>query len=170
MAINKETNGYTFGFAIALVAVVGTVLALLAMGLKPMKDRNAEVKKQMEILSALMDLDAAGINRQNAPEEFKKFINLEEAVVLDMNGNVKEGVEAFDVDIQTEYKDKTLAEKAEKVAKESGKPYQAVICKRADGTEFSLFDWALRIGKDGGLEVLKKHLDKQLTESVKARK
>jgi Na+-transporting NADH:ubiquinone oxidoreductase subunit C len=125
MAINKETNGYTFGFAIALVAVVGTVLALLAMGLKPMKDRNAEVKKQMEILSALMDLDAAGINRQNAPEEFKKFINLEEAVVLDMNGNVKEGVEAFDVDIQTEYKDKTLAEKDKNyplfVAKKDGK-------------------------------------------------
>jgi Na+-transporting NADH:ubiquinone oxidoreductase subunit C len=34
MAINKESNGFTFGFAIALVAVVGTVLALLAMGLE----------------------------------------------------------------------------------------------------------------------------------------
>ena len=125
MAINKETNGFTFGFAIALVAVVGTVLALLAMGLKPMKDRNAEVKKQMEILSALMDLDAAGISRKNAPEEFKKYINLEDAVVLDMNGNVREGVEAFEVDIQSEYKDKTLAEKDKNyplfVAKQDGK-------------------------------------------------
>ena len=36
MAINKESNGFTFGFAILLVVVVGTVLALLAMGLKPM--------------------------------------------------------------------------------------------------------------------------------------
>lgn len=111
MAINKESNGYTFGFAIALVVVVGTVLALLAMGLKPMKDRNAEVKKQMEILSALMDLESAGITRKNAPEEFKKYINLEEAVVLDMNGNVREGAKAFDIDIQSEYKDKTLAAK-----------------------------------------------------------
>ena len=109
MAINKETNGFTFGFAIMLVAVVGTVLALLAMGLKPMKDRNAEVKKQMEILSALMNLDDAGINRSNTPDEFTKYVNLEDAVVLDLNGEVKEG-KAFDVDIQKEYKDKKLAE------------------------------------------------------------
>ena len=35
-------------------------------------------------------------------------MNLEDAIVLDMNGNVKEGVEAFDVDIKKEYRDKTL--------------------------------------------------------------
>ncbi len=124
MAINKESNGFTFGFAIALVAVVGTVLALLAMGLKPMKDRNAEVKKQMEILSALMNLDDAGINRANAPEEFKKYVNLEDAVVLDLNGNIKKG-NAFDVDIQKEYKDKKLSEQDKSyplfVAKKDGK-------------------------------------------------
>lgn len=124
MAFNKETNGFTFGFAIVLVAVVGTVLALLAMGLKPMKDKNAEVKKQMEILSALMDLEKAGVTRANAPEEFKKFVNLDDAVVLDINGEVKEG-NAFDVDIQKEYKDKTLAEKDKSyplfVAKKDGK-------------------------------------------------
>lgn len=124
MAINKETNGFTFGFAIMLVAVVGTVLALLAMGLKPMKDRNAEVKKQMEILSALMNLDDAGINRSNTPDEFTKYVNLEDAVVLDLNGEVKEG-KAFDVDIQKEYKDKKLAEQDKSyplfVAKKDGK-------------------------------------------------
>jgi Na+-transporting NADH:ubiquinone oxidoreductase subunit C len=124
MAINKETNGFTFGFAIMLVAVVGTVLALLAMGLKPMKDRNAEVKKQMEILSALMNLDDAGINRSNTPDEFTKYVNLEDAVVLDLNGEVKEG-KAFDVDIQKEYKDKNLAEQDKSyplfVAKKDGK-------------------------------------------------
>jgi Na+-transporting NADH:ubiquinone oxidoreductase subunit C len=111
MAINKESNGFTFGFAIILVVVVGTVLALLALGLKPMKDKNAEVKKQLEILSALVDLDKEGISRKNAREEFKKYVDLRDAVVLDMNGNVKEGVNAFDVDIQSEYKDKNLKEK-----------------------------------------------------------
>ena len=50
------------------------------------------------------------MTRKNAPEEFKKYINLDQAVVLDYNGNIKEGVNAFDVDIQTEYKDKTLKE------------------------------------------------------------
>ena len=34
MAINKDSNGYTFTFAITLVVTVGTILALLAAGLK----------------------------------------------------------------------------------------------------------------------------------------
>jgi len=148
MAINKETNGFTFGFAIMLVAVVGTVLALLAMGLKPMKDKNAEVKKQMEILSALMNLDNAGINRSNTPEEFKKYINLEDAVVLDLNGEVVDGIynvegaivkekqvngsmiptSAFDVDIQNEFKDKKR--------KSEHKNYPLFIAKKDGKTQY----------------------------------
>ncbi len=109
MAINRDSNGYTFGFAIVLVVVVGTILALLAMGLKPMQDRNAEVKKKLDILSAMMDVEKLGIDRSNAEEEFDKYVNLENALVLDSKGNVKTGIKAFDVDIQKEYKDKTLA-------------------------------------------------------------
>lgn len=108
MAINRDSNGYTFGFAIVLVVVVGSILALLAMGLKPMQDRNAEVKKKLDILSAMMDIDALGIDRSNGEAEFDKYVNLDNAVVLDANGNLKEGVVAFDVDIKKEYKDKTL--------------------------------------------------------------
>jgi Na+-transporting NADH:ubiquinone oxidoreductase subunit C len=101
---------------------VGTVLALLAMGLKPMREQNAKVKKQLDILSAMLDLDKEGINRKNAASEFEKYINLDEAVVLDMNGNVKEGTNAFDVDIQTEYKDKKL--------KDSDKNYPLFVAKQ----------------------------------------
>lgn len=111
MAINKESNGFTIGFAVLLVVVVGTVLAMLSLGLKPQKDKNAEVKKQLEILSALLDLDANGIDRKNAKEEFSKYVDLKEAVVLDSEGNVKEGADAFSVDIQAEYKDKNLKDK-----------------------------------------------------------
>lgn len=120
MAINKESNGYTFGFAIILVVVVGAGLALVAKGLKPMQDRNAEIKKQMDILSAMMDLDASGITRKNAEEEFKKYVNLDNAVVLNSKGEVVEGIydvdgkviegNAFDVDIKKEYKDKKRKE------------------------------------------------------------
>lgn len=111
MAFNKESNGFTFGFSIALVVVVGVMLSLISMGLQPQKDQNAKVKKQMEILSAFLDLEKEGINRKNTSTEFEKYVNLENAVVLDMNGNVKEGVDAFEVSIQTEYKDKKLKEK-----------------------------------------------------------
>ena len=116
MAINKDSNGYTFGFAIALVIVVGTSLALIAKGLKPLQDRNDIVKKQLDVLSAMMDVDAKGITRANAEEEFTKYVNLDNAVILNEEGEVVEGMydvdgtviegEAFDVDIKQEYKDK----------------------------------------------------------------
>lgn len=121
MAINKESNGYTFAFAIILVVVVGSSLALLANILKPMQDKNAEIKKQMDILSAMMSLEDAGITRKNAQEEFKNYVDLKEAVVLDYQGNPIDGIfdingkvvegTAFDVDIRQEYKDKKRDEK-----------------------------------------------------------
>lgn len=129
MAINKDSNGYTFGFAITLVVVVGAALALLAMGLKPMKEKNAVVKKKIDILSALLsEKEMAKINRTNAETEFDKYINLDDAIVLDMNGAKKEGVSAFDVDIKTEYKDKTL--------KDSDKNYPMFIAKKNGKTAY----------------------------------
>jgi Na+-transporting NADH:ubiquinone oxidoreductase subunit C len=118
MAINKDSNGYTFAFAITLVVVVGTILALLATGLKGRQDRNEEVKKQLDILSAMMDVDKKGseIDRSNAEGKFKNFVNLDKAIVLNNKGEVLEGVydvkgnvvegKAFDVDIRKEFKDK----------------------------------------------------------------
>ncbi len=122
MAINKDSNGYTFGFAIAMVIVVGTALSLLAIGLKPYRDANGIQKKQLEILSAFVDLDAEKITRKNVAEKFEEYVNLDDAVVLDQNGQVKKGAKAFDVDIQTEYKDKKL--------KDSDKNYPLFVAKK----------------------------------------
>lgn len=110
MAVNKDSNGYTFTFAITLVVVVGALLAGIAMFAKPYKQANDEVKKKMDIVKALMDTkeQKEAITRKNAEDEFKKYVDLENALVIDMNGDVKEGVEAFDVDIRKENRDKTL--------------------------------------------------------------
>ena len=113
MAINKESNSFTFGFAIALVVVIGVVLAALSEGLKPYKEKNVRVKKQLDILSAMMDVEKEGITRENAETQFKKYVNLDDALILDYKGNVKkgkEGKDAFDIDIKKEYRDKTLSE------------------------------------------------------------
>ena len=113
MAVNKESNSFTFGFAIALVVVIGVVLAALSEGLKPYKEKNVRVKKQLDILSAMMDVEKEGITRENAEVEFKKYVNLDNAIILDYKGNVKkgkEGKDAFDIDIKKEYRDKTLSE------------------------------------------------------------
>ena len=112
MAINRDSNSYTFGFAITLVVVVGAALALISMGLKPLQAKNDEIKKKLDILSAMLSADdMAKINRSNAETEFDKYVNLDNAIVLDMNGKVVDGKKAFEVDIKKEYKDKTLSEK-----------------------------------------------------------
>ena len=111
MAVNRDSNGYTFGFAIALVVVVGVLLAGIAMWTKPFQEKNEEVKKKMDILKAILTKDDySNISRKNAADEFKKYVNLDDAIVLDMNGSVKE-VTAFDVDIKKQFRDKKLKEK-----------------------------------------------------------
>ena len=121
MAINKESNGYTFAFAIALVVVVGTLLVIIASWAKPFKKANDVVKKKMDIVKAILPLEEAqNINRGNAEEKFDKYIKLDDALVikadgslvdgiLDEDGNVVEG-SAFDVDIMKEFRNKDRAE------------------------------------------------------------
>ena len=96
MAINKESNSFTFGFMIALVIVIGVVLVALSEGLKPYKEKNGKSKKTADILSAMMDVEKEGITRENAEVEFKKYVNLDDAIILDYKGNVKKGKEGED--------------------------------------------------------------------------
>lgn len=103
MALDKNSNGFTFGFAIIMVIVVGVALSYTAIKLKPLQDANAADKKCMDILGAIK-VDAT---RANAKELYAKYIK--QAVVLNSEGKVIEGGKAFDVDVQKEFRDKTLA-------------------------------------------------------------
>jgi Na+-transporting NADH:ubiquinone oxidoreductase subunit C len=104
---NKESNSYTIIYSIVMVVVVGTSLAALAILLKPMQDANAVVKKKIDILAAV------GIiaDRKNAEGLYDKHIVEKQSIVIDMNGKLKNKVKAFDVDIQAQYKDKTLKDR-----------------------------------------------------------
>ena len=52
MAVNTEKNSYTILFAIAMVVVVGSLLAFTASSLKPAITKNKEIEKQQNILYA----------------------------------------------------------------------------------------------------------------------
>ncbi len=97
MAVNRDSNAYTVGFAVALVVVVGTILATVAMAAKPFQEKNELVKKKMDILKAILpEKEANKVTRKNATVMFEEMVNLEDAVVLDMNGEVMDDVKAFD--------------------------------------------------------------------------
>jgi Na+-transporting NADH:ubiquinone oxidoreductase subunit C len=104
MAFNKEGNGYVFGFTVALIAVVGTILASVSMGLKDKQAMNNEVKKKMDILAAIQ----IGSSRDNAVGLYDQYIT--SSTVIDKDGNVIEGDDAFGIDVRKQHRDKTISE------------------------------------------------------------
>lgn len=114
MGINKDSNGFTFGFAIAMVVVVGVVLAVTAMGLKPFQQENVQQEKMQDILSAVN----VNVSRDEAKTKFYDYVV--ERVALDYQGNITkekdgqiitldEGQEAFEsdpfnIDVKKEYR------------------------------------------------------------------
>ncbi|XOV68936.1 MAG: NADH:ubiquinone reductase (Na(+)-transporting) subunit C [Fluviicola sp.] len=133
MAVNKDSNGYTFGFAIALVVVVGAILASIAMATKPFQEKNEAVKKKMDIVKAILPKkEAEKVTRKNASGMFEDMVKLEDAIVLDINGNVKEGAQyegdaILDIDIKKEYRDKQL--------KDEDKSFPLFIAQDRDGNK-----------------------------------
>jgi Na+-transporting NADH:ubiquinone oxidoreductase subunit C len=104
MAIDRNSNAFTFGFAIAMVIVVGTTLAFLSIILKPYQVKNEKDKKMIDILGAI-NIDA---DRTNAAEMYSNYIV--DSKVLNSKGEPIESEEnAFDIDVQKQYKNKKIA-------------------------------------------------------------
>lgn len=97
--VNKtNTNGYTFGFAIVMVVVVGTVLAFAATSLQPRQYENMRIDKMQQILGTV------GIQVETTEAEQTYDEVIVEEIVLDNQGQEREGVAAFDVDLAQELK------------------------------------------------------------------
>lgn len=104
MALDRNSNAFTFGFAIAMVVVVGTTLAILVQFLRPYQIKNDRDKKMINILGAI-NVEAS---RANAQELYNQYIV--DSYVLDINGEVIESeITAFDIDKKKEFKDKSIA-------------------------------------------------------------
>lgn len=109
MKINKDSNFFTFSFAIIMVLVVAISLAFVSESLSSMKKANKEDKKKINILSAIkVDCD-----RTNASELYEKYIK--ESVVINSSGKTVDGDnEAFYIDVKKQYRNTSL-EKKDKV-------------------------------------------------------
>ncbi len=124
MAFDKNSNGFTFGFAGAMVVVVGSVLALAAMGLKPFQKANIEKEKKQNILAAIQ----VTCDRDEAPELFNQYVK--ELIVLNKDGSVIDG-DAFGVDVKKQYREvKASARTPEDVS------YPLYICEREGETYY----------------------------------
>ncbi len=98
MAFDKNSNGFTFGFSVVLVIVVGTVLAVTYMSLKPAYNENVRREKMQNILASMR----IEVDRDAAPAEYEKLVG-SNTKLIDAQGNEVEG-NAFDLDVLKQYK------------------------------------------------------------------
>ncbi len=98
MAFDKNSNQFTFIFATVLVVVVGTLLAVTYLGLKPEHDENVRREKMQNILASLK----VEVERDAAPAKYEELIT--ETMLVNGEGAKQEG-DAFGLDFLKQYKD-----------------------------------------------------------------
>ena len=101
--MNRNGNTYTFLYASIMVIVVAAILSTVAMSLKPMQKRNADIEKKKSILAAVNIASTAVDAEQIYAEKILK------SYVVDIKGNEKEG-DAFTTDLK-----KQMAKGSERV-------------------------------------------------------
>lgn len=94
------SNRYIFIYSSSMVILVAIALTIVAVMLKPKQQYNQRVEKMQNILISVHIESTT----KNAEELFKKYIV--ESLVVDDKGNVKDGIKAFDVEMQVENKKK----------------------------------------------------------------
>lgn len=104
MAINTDKNSYTIIFAIAMVIIVGSLLAFTASSLKGQITANEEKEKQQNILYAMGvnengESDIVFIGTDKVEGEFSKYIKKQ--LVIE-NGAVTEDDQAYLIDVKKE--------------------------------------------------------------------
>lgn len=107
--MNRDSNTYTFIFAIIMVLVVASILAFTATELQPTQAKNVKQATMQNILhtvgidSVMRDGEKVPLTRPLAQKSFDKYITKE--LGLDAQGNVVlEGDEAFKIDLAKQLK------------------------------------------------------------------
>lgn len=93
----KQSNGYVIGFAIACTIILGAMLSLAAVGLQEKQAEAKDLDTKRQILGAVMDLKEGDDIKSIYAKRIK-------SLVVDANGDEKQGVIAEKVDIGKNYK------------------------------------------------------------------
>ena len=99
--MNKNSNSYQILYAAVMVLLVGSVLALIYMALKPKQDENIANDTRKQILSAL---HIAAPDESQVKETYEKYIIQD--LLVDAQGNIVDSTEnvAFDVQMKPNVK------------------------------------------------------------------
>ncbi len=93
---NLNSNNYTVIYVTIMTVIVAVCLALAATGLREKQAYNVELSNKKDILKA--------VNLDDAPDIEATFDQSIEKLVVDVNGNVVDGVDALKIDLKKESK------------------------------------------------------------------
>jgi len=96
--MNRNSNAYTFLFAIILVVVVAGLLAFVSEGTKEKRAMNVKLEKMQSILSTI----GVDVSREECGVLFKKYVK--EELSLKADGSVDTNIKAFDINLKHELK------------------------------------------------------------------
>ncbi len=96
--MNRNSNAYTFLFAIILVVVVAGLLAFVSEGTKEKRAMNVKLEKMQSILSTI----GVDVSREECGVLFKKYVKQELALKAD--GSIDANIKAFDINLKHELK------------------------------------------------------------------
>lgn len=149
MAFDKNSNGFTFGFSVVMVVVIGTILSITALSLKPAQDENVKREKMQNILKAIN----YECERDQAPAVFNQYVkkritlSFDGSVVAEIDGEIDKlnKKDAFNIDVQKVYKSKVKpllgaykgdpAGFAEAMSKEEDMGFPLFLCEK-DGKQY----------------------------------
>jgi len=94
--MDRNSNTYTFIYAAVMVILVAAILASVAMALRPRQARNIEIEKKQNILASV------NISTTVANTEEIYADKIRTQYVVNLKGEVVEGVDAFEVDLKRE--------------------------------------------------------------------
>ncbi|MCF8224535.1 MAG: NADH:ubiquinone reductase (Na(+)-transporting) subunit C [Bacteroidales bacterium] len=97
------SNTYIFIFSVIMVIIVAVLLSFVAMQLKPLQELNKEIERKEDILASVKEAgEASDVKEKNTyiEQEFSKYIT--DSYVVDYNGEVVEGEDAFEITLKIE--------------------------------------------------------------------
>ncbi|MBL4746539.1 MAG: NADH:ubiquinone reductase (Na(+)-transporting) subunit C [Flavobacteriaceae bacterium] len=119
--MDRNSNAYTFLFAIIMVIVLGASLAFIAESTKEARKRNVELEKKQNILSAI----GVNVSRDQAELDFDTYIKKQLTVKSD--GSIDTLVNAFTIELKKEVKRATEDQSLPLyIAEKDGKTYYIV--------------------------------------------
>lgn len=95
----QQSNLYVIGYALVLTTILGGGLAALSLALGPEQDRQVELDRKKQILSAVMN--TSEYTKPELAQIYEERIN---SFVVNAAGDKVEGKKADEVDIRKQYK------------------------------------------------------------------